>query len=69
MRPGHLTGESTRPWHPTDISWTDEESEQIYGITSAGWWPWSKSGTLGGCFRSHWGELEVRIDPKKLNVD
>jgi hypothetical protein len=67
MVAGNISGESSSPWHAGNISWTEEESGQIYDITSAGRWMWSKSGKLGGYACSRCGIIEVRVDPKELN--
>ena len=67
MVAGHLTGESSRPFHAGIISWTEEESGQIYDFTSAGFWTWSRPGQLGGYACNRCGVIEVRVDPKELN--
>ena len=67
MRPGTLSGKQDRPWRPADVTWTDQASGQIYDITSAGFRVWGNPGALGGYCCNRCGEIEVRVDPKKLD--
>jgi len=69
MIKGHVTGEGDESFRPTDLTWTEETSGDIYYLANARGWLWSKSGTLPGFMCGHCGILELRFDPSVLNVE